>query len=229
MSQTHTNGRRPFFCTSHGCRRSFLFFVCLVVLVGVCCATNSTAWAQGGKYFQSAPDDAFEGDSKLAYYGSENEWSRRQFTEQRAETQTKRRGQRLLLAVLDGQPQQAVEWCQQRLAIEPHDLETLFVLTIAYCELNQVEQALTTMNKAVEAGLPIERFLAGPRRLLQPLTGSEAFRTRILERPRPLLHGPMVGSVTDRSAKFWVRTAQATEVSVRVRAVERERSAGQNN
>ena len=32
-------------------------------------------------YGQFAPDDAFEEDSYFAYYGRENEWTRRQFRE----------------------------------------------------------------------------------------------------------------------------------------------------
>ena len=54
------------------------------------------------KYGQFAPDDAWEGDTGFAYYGSENEFSRRQFTEVSAERLYKRRGQRQILKIIDG-------------------------------------------------------------------------------------------------------------------------------
>ena len=48
-----------------------------------------------------APPDAFENGSSLAYYGSENEWSRRQFEASKVAEQPNRLGQRL---VHHGQP-----------------------------------------------------------------------------------------------------------------------------
>ena len=36
---------------------------------------------------------------------------------------------------------------------------------------------MSYVNKALEGGLPFERFQAGPRDLLEPLTAHEAFQT----------------------------------------------------
>jgi len=173
--------------------------------------------AQGGKHYgQFAPADAYVNGSPLAYYGSENDWNRRMFTAERADEFYKRRGQRELLAILDGQPKQAVHECQQYIKREPADLESRFLLTVAWCQLGDVEKAYKTMVEAVRAGLPLERFLAGPRELLRPLTRSQTFIKYAASRVKPLIHGPMLGSVTDHGARFWVRTVAALPVTVRV-------------
>ncbi|MFV2069493.1 MAG: alkaline phosphatase D family protein, partial [Pirellulales bacterium] len=168
------------------------------------------------KYGQFAPPDAYENGSSLAYYGSENPWNRRMFDQRSADRFTKRQGQRQLLAILEGQPEQAVAWCRQRLDKNRADGEALFTLTIAYCQMGQPQQARTTMQKALATGLPLARYLAGPRELLRPLTESDAFQRYLADHPVDLLHGPMLGNVTDRSAQFWVRTREAASVTIRV-------------
>ncbi len=72
------------------------------------------------------------------------------------------------------------------------------------------------MKKALKSGLPLERFLAGPREFLKPLTHSAEFRKYFPAYPGKLIHGPLLGSVTDHSARFWVRTLGADTVTVRV-------------
>ena len=70
---------------------------------------------------------------------------------------------------------------------------------------------------ALDAGLPFERLVAGPRDLLAPLYETQAFKDWETARSDlELLHGPMLGAVTDSSALFWVRTADAAEVQVRI-------------
>ena len=63
---------------------------------------------------------------------------------------------------------------------------------------------------ALDAGLPFTRLVAGPRDLLAPLYETEDFKNWATKYSDPkLVHGPMVGAVTDSSASFWVRTAHA--------------------
>src|SRR5688572_2970929 len=95
----------------------------------------STAFGQSNEYGQFAPPDAFENGSKLAYYGSENEWSRRQFEASEVAEQPNRLGQRLILAIQDGHPDVAAKWCQEYLAKDPQQLEALFALGIAQAQL----------------------------------------------------------------------------------------------
>jgi hypothetical protein len=101
-----------------------LVFITLLALTNI-----AQTRAQGGsEYGQFAPPDAFADDPSFAFYGSENEWSRRMFSAENAEKDSKRMGQRLLLEVLDGNLNRAVELCEAQLVKDPNDLETLFVL-----------------------------------------------------------------------------------------------------
>lgn len=167
------------------------------------------------EYVQSAPEGAYLEGSPFAYYGSENEWSRRMFSKRAADRQSKRRGQRQILAILDGQTETAAELCRARLAEDPDDAESLFVLTVALTQLGQLDRALEAARRAVDAGLPFGRFLAGPRELLAPLTETRAFRELADSRSVELVHGPMLGAVAARSARVWVRAAREVPVSVR--------------
>lgn len=168
------------------------------------------------EYVQSAPDDAYLEGSPFAYYGSENEWSRRLFSERTADRQYKRRGQRQMLAIVDGRPEEAANLCRVRLRDDPDDAESLFVLAVAQTRMDELDDAMETVQRALEAGLPPGRFLAGPRDLLTPLTDTPAFRDLLEGRAVEIVHGPMLGAVTDQSARFWVRTAYEVDVSVRV-------------
>ena len=186
------------------------FFCAMLVLN---CA--AVAVGQGSKYGQFAPEDTYENGSKLAYYGSENEWSHRMFTADRADRFYRRRGQRQLLAIVDGQAEEVVQWCQERLANDPNDLESRFNLAAAWCALDDPQQAWSVAHKAIGRGLPVERFVAGLRELFTPLTHSEPFRQYVAEHPVNLIHGPLLGDMTDHGVRVWLRTAQEGSVSVR--------------
>jgi alkaline phosphatase D len=175
-----------------------------------------TAMGQPDNYGQFAPRDAFDNGSKLAYYGSENQWGPRQFTVEEADLHYKRLGQRHILLTMEGHADQAVDSCRQHLAKDPRDLESLFTLAVAQCQVGDIDAAMATMRGAVAAGLPFERFVAGPRDLLAPLTSSQAFRDYLTQHPVGLVHGPMLGAMTDTSARFWVRTADESTVTIHV-------------
>ena len=96
----------------------------------------------------------------------------------------------------------------------PDDPEALWGLAAAQAQLGELDAAVATAKKALDAGLPPGRFYAGPRHILKPLTEAAAFQKLMAGRGVGLVHGPMVGCVTDGGAKFWVRTA--TEASVQI-------------
>ena len=76
---------------------------------------------------------------------------------------------------------------------------------------------MTYVKKAVDGGMPVERFLVGPRNCLAPLTDSAEFKRFLEKHPAgQLLHGPMLGAVTHRSARFWIRTLNEVPFKVRV-------------
>ena len=136
------------------------------------------------------------------------------FSARAADLYYKRRGQRQLLEIIDGNPQTAVELAQARLDDDPRDAESQFILAVAYAQLEDIEQALSATRAALEAGMPLERFLAGPRELLAPLTQTAGFTELAAERYPAVIHGPMLGAVTDRSAKFWIRSLEETQFEI---------------
>ena len=191
-------------------RTSSFALACFLILL------STTQGQTDGKYGQFAPPDAFEDDSGLAYYGSENEWDRRQFSQKKADAGYKRRGQRQLLAILNGQEEEARRLAGLRLDQDPQDLEAMFTRTAAYCRLGRLDDALESMSAAVDAGLPVERFLAGPRDLLAPLTNHPKFQELARKQTTGLIHGPMLGALTHRSARVWVRTPVTATVPIPV-------------
>jgi len=128
--------------------------------------------------------------------------------------QSKRVGQGQLQPTIDGNPAESVKRCEKFLQDNPKHLESLYNLAVARGQLGDTEKAMVCISRAVDAGLPFGRFLAGPRDLLRPLSDTPEFKQFAAKHPVELLHGPMLGCVTDRSAKFWVRTAQEVPVQI---------------
>ncbi|MEM7386769.1 MAG: alkaline phosphatase D family protein [Verrucomicrobiota bacterium] len=99
----------------------------------------------------------------------------------------------------------------------PEDQEALYGLALSLIAPDSLTEANEAVEKALEAGVPIERFLAGPRTLTEPLFANEGFRKILAQQPLPdLLHGPMIGNVTENSLAFWVRTREEARVMVRL-------------
>ena len=110
---------------------------------------------------------------------------------------------------------------QERLAKPPKsqnspisEAERNFVLAILDCKQDSQAAAIGHLQKAVELGLPIERILAGPRTLFEPLKKDPAYAAWLADLAKPLLHGPMLSSVTDTTAQVWIRTAKPTQVNL---------------
>jgi len=100
---------------------------------------------------------------------------------------------------------------------DPTDPETHFVRMMAALKQDKIEVAVDQAQAALGAGLSFERLLAGPRDLLAPLYDTDAFKSWYADHDADavaLLHGPMLGSMTDRSASVWVRTARPATVRI---------------
>lgn len=123
--------------------------------------------------------------------------------------------------IVDGKYDSAIKCFEDYLKEYPKDLESLYGLAVVYVQKNEIDKALGYVKQAVDAGLPFERFLAGPRNLLKHLTDSSEFKELAKKHAVELLHGPVVGCVTDSSAKFWVRTNNEVDVQVLVRESEK--------
>ena len=92
-----------------------------------------------------------------------------------------------------------------------------FISTLCLLREGKVEKALESAQDAVRLGLPFERLLAEPREWLAPLREHPDFKKwKIKVSPSPILHGPMLGRITDTSASFWFRTDGVHEVAVQI-------------
>ena len=79
-------------------------------------------------------------------------------------------------------------------------------------------------KNAVELGLVFEPFLAEPRDWLQSAVRTFGFKKWKKEvAPSVLIHGPMIGQVTDTSASFWFRTDGPCEIGVEISGIPEER------
>lgn len=106
------------------------------------------------------------------------------------------------------------------------EAERLFVLTMAACLQGDADAAFNHAQQAVANGLPVERLQAGPRDALAPLYANAAFQSWLETRKKPLIHGPLLGSVTDSSASFWIRTAEEADVRVIIHMLAKDVAAG---
>ncbi len=74
--------------------------------------------------------------------------------------------------------------------------------------------ALSEAQLAVEAGAQFGRFVAGPRDAFAALYEAPGYAEWAESHGTELVHGPLVGAVTDTSAKVWLRTAGKQPVDV---------------
>ena len=133
-----------------------------------------------------------------------------------AAEQYKTRVRDTISQIVDGKQDKAIKSLKNYLKKYPNDLESIYGLTVGYAQKKDIGKAVAYAKQAVDAGLPFSRFLAGPRDLLMPLTDSAEFKQLAKKHTVELLHGPMLGCVTDSTAKFWVRTANEVPVQVLV-------------
>jgi alkaline phosphatase D len=124
-----------------------------------------------------------------------------------------------MIALAEGRVEDARARVDAYLSEHPDDAEALYTLVAAQVASGAIEDALATAARAVDAGLPVSRFVAGPREWFRPLTERPEFRALAKGHATSLLHGPMLGSVTHFSARVWVRTAREAVVSVEWRAL----------
>ena len=99
------------------------------------------------------------------------------------------------------------------------DAERNFVVAMAACQQGDPAKAFTYAKQAVEKGLPLQRLQSGPRDILKALYTYDEFQQWIKTRQKQLLQGPLLGSVSDSLASFWVRTAAEADVKIIVQQV----------
>ena len=127
----------------------------------------------------------------------------------------KRIHQSSLRFILRGKLDKTEEFLTEFIKRFPSDAESLYMLGILQGQRGSVDLAESFMTRAIEAGLPEDRLIAGPREMLKPLVDS-ALMENLFEKysGSALVHGPLVGNVTGTSASFWVRTAIECDLEV---------------
>lgn len=127
----------------------------------------------------------------------------------------KRIHQSSLRLILRGKLDKTEEFLTEFIKRFPSDAESLYMLGILQGQRGSVDLAESFMTRAIEAGLPEDRLIAGPREMLKPLVDS-ALMENLFEKysGSALVHGPLVGNVTGTSASFWVRTAIECDLEV---------------
>jgi alkaline phosphatase D len=198
------------------------FFITVIFLVG-CGKKQSPKLLHNNSVGEFAPKDAYLNGSKHPYYGAENAWDignddalDSRFFDRDPKLEYKRRGQRALLLTLAGKPDVAEKYCRMLLSKDSEDLESYFNLAIALAHENKIDEAVKTVKTAVEMGLPLGRFYAGPRDLLKPIVESKGFQEFADPFHLEVIQGPMLGRVSDQGASFWVRTVHEVNVQVKV-------------
>lgn len=185
-----------------------------LMLAAACLAAVSGRAQTEGELGENGPSEAYEPGNPHPYFGSENPWNRRMFGQRPADLFYKRRGQRQLLALLEGDAEQAANWALVRLAADSADQESWFMLAIARAWQDLPDEAWSAAQHAMHAGLPFERFLSGPRELLQPLAALPEFAALRDQLSPRLIHGPMLGDMGADHAQVWVRTVEASKIEV---------------
>jgi alkaline phosphatase D len=127
----------------------------------------------------------------------------------RPETSYKYRGLRAMTMIDDGDVKKAIRYLNRQVSAFPDAPEFLYGLAVAHAQRGAVDVALRHAREALDAGLPPGRFQAGPRELLAPLRQASGFSALIDQRGgSDIVHGPLLGAVSDTEAQFWIRTAR---------------------
>jgi alkaline phosphatase D len=134
-----------------------------------------------------------------------------------ADQQYKRIHRNCAEALVKGYTDEVIDFLEKMHAEKPEDADTPFMLGMAFAHKGEPEKAITMLRKSVTMGLPIERVQADANNLLAPLAEIPAFQAWLEEAGKAVIHGPMIGQLTDKSALIWLRgktgTALAAEVS----------------
>ncbi|MCK5441288.1 MAG: alkaline phosphatase D family protein [Maribacter sp.] len=130
--------------------------------------------------------------------------------------QYKKRPTNAMASIAQGNPDEAIKNLEAYLVSFPNDAESYYCMAVAYAVKNEVSKAMKHLKRAMAAGMPAERFIAGPRTLLENVTKSKEFKDFIKGKLKRLVHGPLLGDVTTTTAKIWLRTDNDAQITISV-------------
>ena len=128
--------------------------------------------------------------------------------------QYKRMHQDALAKIVKGGAEQAKEDLQGILKALPEDAESHYMLAVAHAKTGDHTAAVEAVRDAIQAGLPVSRFVTGTKTGLESLRDLDGFKELVQSPDNLLAHGPMLGCVADTSVRVWVRTAGIRRVIV---------------
>ncbi|MEM7374431.1 MAG: alkaline phosphatase D family protein [Bacteroidota bacterium] len=100
----------------------------------------------------------------------------------------------------------------------PDDEEGLFVMSLLHSRRHNLPEAMKYVKLAAEKGFQLERYAIDLEGVLKPLIQSEAFQEFARRQDlSPITHGPMLGAVTDRSARIWLRANGPQQISIHIK------------
>ncbi len=113
-----------------------------------------------------------------------------------------------MLEIKKGNVQKAIHQARQ----QGEDAEAFFVLSAAHTALEEFDSAMHYLHRSINAGMPPERFVAGPKDFFQHLQNTQKYKRWVRKQKISLVHGPMLGTVSDTSAIIWARTAKESSL-----------------
>ncbi len=142
-----------------------------------------------------------------------------------ASRQYKRVHQAALTQILGGNAAGAVKQLKNYLAKDAGDAESYYMLAQAYVRQADPEAALDALRRAIRLGLPPGRFVSGADSPFAALRNKNRYQQLLDLYGHRIVHGPLLGCVTGRSVKIWLRTAQPAEVRVSYEKVDKNPAA----
>ena len=129
-------------------------------------------------------------------------------------SQYKRIHQKALDLIRTDQEEIAVQFLNKVSKNLPMDAETHYMLAVAYCELGKIKEAESSVERALELGLPVGRIIGGIHNGLDAIRNRSLMQRLIHESGKYPVHGPMLANLSGTSVVIWLRTAGPSRVSV---------------
>jgi len=96
----------------------------------------------------------------------------------------------------------ALDYANRYVVDHPNDLEAYYIMAMAQANLGKLDDAVKTVQRSLDKGLTLDRYLAGPRDLFAPLYQHSAFQDLVARKDVRLVHGPVLGAVTADGVGF---------------------------
>lgn len=127
--------------------------------------------------------------------------------------QYKRIHQYALRLILRMRFDKAKSFLERHLAEFPEDAQTHYLMGVWHARKGEIKEATAWFGKAMECGLPASQMIAG-RDLIRGFDVKSFFQKIENHSQHPILHGPLIGNVSDDSASFWIRSASANHARI---------------